>query len=400
MSKYDRTRMSDEDLELLDRYKQDYRTAADEGDEAGKKAAHDGAEALRSRYGYSGGGDGGGYVQLGKNQYGGGFQYESAPSYVNRYQSQINDLTRQLLNREAFSYDPGQDPLYSSYKKQYTREGQRAAADTMGDYAAMTGGMPSTAAVAAGQQAGQYYAAQLADKIPELQQLAYSMYQDEGNDMYKRLSALQGLENDDYNRYLNTLSQYNSDRSFAYGAEQDAADREYNRQKYADSQAADRAETLAAYGDFSGYKALGYSDEEISRMKAAWDAAQRLSYSGGSSGGSSGSGSGSDGQQGIIQTMLSMGTEYDAYEYLVRQGLTNSQVENLWQMYQTAAKEQKNTGPDLSQRPRFSDMKRTLALLLAQGQDEKAIEENAKWWDTWDQKEQDELEKMLKNFGY
>lgn len=135
-------------------------------------------------------------------------------------------------------------------------------------------------------------------------------------------------------------------------------------------------------------------------MKAAWDAAQRLSYSGGSSGGSSGSGSGSDGQQGIIQTMLSMGTEYDAYEYLVRQGLTNSQVENLWQMYQTAAKEQKNTGPDLSQRPRFSDMKRTLALLLAQGQDEKAIEENAKWWDTWDQKEQDELEKMLKNFGY
>ena len=44
----------------------------------------------------------------------------------------------------------------------------------------MTGGMPSTAAVAASQQASDYQMSQMTDKIPELQQLAYSMYQDNG----------------------------------------------------------------------------------------------------------------------------------------------------------------------------------------------------------------------------
>lgn len=33
------------------------------------------------------------------------------------------------------------------------------------------------------------------------------------------------------------------------------------------------AETLAQFGDFSGYKALGYSDAQIANMRAAWQAA-------------------------------------------------------------------------------------------------------------------------------
>ena len=38
-------------------------------------------------------------------------------------------------------------------------------------------------------------------------------------------------------------------------------------------QALAKAETLAAYGDFSGYAALGYTDAEIAAMKAAYDKA-------------------------------------------------------------------------------------------------------------------------------
>jgi superfamily II DNA/RNA helicase len=52
-----------------------------------------------------------------------------------------------------------------------------------------------------------------------------------------------------------------------------AIDETARRRKVQDdyNKALAKAETLAAYGDFSGYKALGYSDEEIAKMKAAWD---------------------------------------------------------------------------------------------------------------------------------
>ena len=42
---------------------------------------------------------------------------------------------------------------------------------------------------------------------------------------------------------------------------------ELERQK-----ATQKAETLAKYGDFSGYGALGYTPEEVQSMKSAWDA--------------------------------------------------------------------------------------------------------------------------------
>ena len=36
------------------------------------------------------------------------------------------------------------------------------------------------------------------------------------------------------------------------------------------SRAAEKAETLAKYGDFSGYRALGFSEEEIAAMEKAY----------------------------------------------------------------------------------------------------------------------------------
>ena len=50
---------------------------------------------------------------------------------------------------------------------------------------------------------------------------------------------------------------------------------EENELKY--SQALEKAETLAAYGDFSGYEALGYTAEQIAAMRATYDAATQKS---------------------------------------------------------------------------------------------------------------------------
>nr|DAY01409.1 MAG TPA: hypothetical protein [Caudoviricetes sp.] len=230
--------LNDRDLDEIRKYGQAWNEASQRGDKAGMQAAHDAAEAIRGKYNYSGGAAGNEYIGLGKKNQSNiagrptkvdteKFTYESAPSYTSKYQGEIDELLGSILNREDFSYDPDTDPLYASYQKQYTREGQRANADAMGQAAAMTGGMPSTAAVAAGQQAGNYYAAKMADKIPELQQLAYSMYRDEGDNMRLNMEMLTALEQGDYNKYLNALNQYNTDRNFAYGTFQDQRNYEY-----------------------------------------------------------------------------------------------------------------------------------------------------------------------------
>lgn len=217
------------------------------GDQAAMDAAHKAAEAIRSGYGYSGGGDGSEYIAIPKQEqtstpgdwigggkatggsgsgavgsWGGGqFSYSSAPTYTSKYQGKIDALTEQILGRAAFEYDPEKDPTYQQYKESYTRNGERAMQDTLGQVSARTGGLASSYAGAAAQQTYDGYMSALADKIPELRQLAYQMYQDEGATQRANLEMLQALESGDYNKYLTLLGQYNSDRRFDYGMFQD-----------------------------------------------------------------------------------------------------------------------------------------------------------------------------------
>ena len=129
----------------------------------------------------------------------GAFSYSRTPEH----QAALD----RVLNYGAFSYDPETDPVYASYRKAYTREGRRSGEDTLGQYAAVTGGRPSTAAVTAAQQAENYYAAKLADKVPELYGNAYDRYLRE------------------YQRQLQGLEALEADRRFEYGAYGDEFDR-------------------------------------------------------------------------------------------------------------------------------------------------------------------------------
>lgn len=233
------------------KYKQDYKNATT--DEA-RALANLGAEGIRSSYGgYTGGQRGANFyldplspkdfqssaAPTYKNNYAdtigglldkqlgyGSYSYgETQPEYNNRYDATIQDLLDQIVNRKDFSYDPENDQLYSQYRKQYTREGQRATQDALGAAAAASGGIPSSYAVNAAAQAGDYYASQMTDKIPELYQLAYNKYMNDYNMKLSDLGAVQGAEQSDYDKFLNEMQQYNTNRAFDYQAWMD----EYNR---------------------------------------------------------------------------------------------------------------------------------------------------------------------------
>ena len=55
-----------------------------------------------------------------------------------------------------------------AYKKAYLREADRTMEDTIAQYGTMTGGLPSTQAVAAASQAADYYKSQLGEKLADL----------------------------------------------------------------------------------------------------------------------------------------------------------------------------------------------------------------------------------------
>ena len=244
----DKTLITDEsDLDFIRKYTEAYNKAYAEGDKAGQQAAHDAAEKIRAKYDYSGGVDGSEYIKLGT----GASPAKADTSWLDKLgdsnynydqSGQISAKLDALLNRTPFSYDAASDPLYQQYRKQYTRQADRSAEDVLGKAAVMTGGMPSTAAVAASQQASDYQMSQMTDKIPELQQLAYSMYQDKLSGDRADLNTLIGIEDNNYNRWLadrNYLYQLARDQvgdqqtadALAYQKQQDKMNYDYQKER-------------------------------------------------------------------------------------------------------------------------------------------------------------------------
>ena len=231
--------MSGEDLAATKVTKGEYEAAKAIGDQAGMDAAHAKQEERRAKYGYQGGANGGAYNPLAKGGTGAEpkapkTSYATAPTYTSGYQNEIKEMTAQIKEREPFSYDPETDPTYQQYKEQYTRRGEQAMEDTLGQVSARTGGYASSYAGSAAQQSYNSYMSALNDKIPELRQLAYQMYRDEGDALRADLNMLLSLEQGDYMKYQNELGQYNTDREFDFRADQEAYARQQDRAEKAD----------------------------------------------------------------------------------------------------------------------------------------------------------------------
>ena len=139
--------------------------------------------------------------------------------YASQYEPMINQLFDQIVNRGKFQYDVNGDALYDMYKDRYIRGGRLAMEDTMGKAANLTGGYGNTYAQQVGQQTYDEYMAKLADKVPELEQMAYERWAEEGDRLGDQLNLAMQRENqdysrwgDEYNRWLQGL-QYDTDRA-------------------------------------------------------------------------------------------------------------------------------------------------------------------------------------------
>ena len=121
--------------------------------------------------------------------------------------SAYKDVLDKIINQQSFSYDPSTDPIFSSYKKAYNREGDRAAANALAAAASATGGRASSYANMAAQQANNYYAGKLADVIPTLRSQALTEYNNPYDQLLRQMNAMASDRGNEYQQYLDRLTQ-------------------------------------------------------------------------------------------------------------------------------------------------------------------------------------------------
>lgn len=152
--------------------------------------------------------------------------------------------------------------LWNAYAKQYRREGERAAADVLGQYAGLNGGaLPSYAQSAASQQRN-YYASQLADRVPEI-------YDALRSERAGRLSALASAKEQALAEAETAAKYKDTSKLSALGIDVSRylADEEYSR-------AMDEALAAAQLGDYTKFDALtgaqtGAAQRDAQRRAAA-----------------------------------------------------------------------------------------------------------------------------------
>ena len=182
-----------------------------------KKMANDNNEYIRQYYGgYTGGTSGNAYTKMGGAQdateTGKGLDY-----HWDEIDDQKSSLRQQQLDmyNQGFDWDPETDRLYQAARLQHLREADRAAEDTLGRYAANTGGIAGSAAIAAASQAADYHKAQLNDELNRYYQQAYNEWLQRYGMGQQNLDMLNEADNTAYGRAAEEYTRENGEDHYA-----------------------------------------------------------------------------------------------------------------------------------------------------------------------------------------
>ena len=141
-------------------------------------------------------------------------QAQKPQGYNSKYQPQMDELLQQIMNPGTFNYEFNGDNLFKMYADEYTQRGKQASMDAMGQAAALTGGYGNSYAQQVGNQAYDQYLTQLYDKGLELRDRAYQQFLDEENRKYIQYNMLNTADQNEYNRYRDTVGDWQNERGY------------------------------------------------------------------------------------------------------------------------------------------------------------------------------------------
>ena len=135
------------------------------------------------------------------------------PTYNSEYMDQLNALARQLTRMNYDDWTKGSQ--YQALADRYSDSGRMSMQDVLGQVASRTGGLASSYATTAAQQQYNQYMAQL-------EEVARQLYSQERGDLMDSASLYRNLANDEYDRYRDSLSDYNARLKAAQSAARSA----------------------------------------------------------------------------------------------------------------------------------------------------------------------------------
>ena len=305
------------------------------------------------------------------------------PEYEgSKWDSKLDSVAKKLLGMNYSDWTEGDQ--YADLADRYAQQGKLSMQDTIGQIAGRTGGMASSYAVSAAQQKNNNWMA-------KLEEAARAMYEGERSDLMDQAEMLRQYANDDYNRYLSQADLLSGDRSFQYGAWRDSVEDQRYEQSTDLAAAQKKADTLASYGIFSGYKELGYTDAQIALMKAAYDSQQAAKAAG--NGG--GDGSAEQDYDGLFRAAQSSGNpqsfianNYKKYGFISATGLYND--------YKSWANEGAGAG---MQADYFRATMQSIVAQLSAGKEEAAESNINSVWDRLSNEQRSQLQTLLERYG-
>lgn len=141
------------------------------------------------------------------DHYAGHYKDAIDTGYQSKYSGQIESLYNNYANNK-FDWSADGSSEYQAQKDYYQREGQRSQENVQGAYASNTGGYSNSFAQSAGQRAYGQAMDELAQKIPALRNSALQDWSRQQEQTMDQISMLRGFDNDDYQRFRDTVSDY------------------------------------------------------------------------------------------------------------------------------------------------------------------------------------------------
>lgn len=148
---------------------------------------------------------------------------DELPTYNSEYMDTLKELAKQLISMNYDDWTKGSQ--YQALADRYGNNGRMSMQDVLGQVASRTGGLASSyAATAAQQQYNQYMA--------QLEEVARQMYSQDRSDLLDNANLYRNLANDEYDRYRDSLADYNAQKAAAQAAARSSAQTKANSADY------------------------------------------------------------------------------------------------------------------------------------------------------------------------
>lgn len=268
--------MNSADKQKIAALGEQWQAAQKAGNQGGMNEAHEQAELIRKKYGYSGGGDGSGFKIVGNNTVlpEAKDQSESINKIYDAQQKAKTDALKAAYDQNMADYDAQAAKIPQTYNEARRQVSTQADISRANLNEQMAGSGINTGAgsqLALSQQnsrnaaMGKVSTAE-ADALSDLEaqrQKVKAAYQNavaqaiSENDAARAKALYTEAQRVDNSIVNAAVKQLSVDTTLAE-----------NERSRLEQQAA----TLAKYGDFSGYAALGYSQDQIDAMQKVWGA--------------------------------------------------------------------------------------------------------------------------------